>query len=323
MHDDEASADDAATSCAMLLASTSEREGALATEEVMDIVRDSFGARGERHKTTAVAFLKLEYERAIDRGQYGAARRAARRARALVGFGDGADAELDFESRRMNANLDRVMQNFDAAQDELRTIIKEAELCGDEHAVMRATLTLAETHLSADAPTLALTRALPLERLAAERGLEPIRATVTCIACEAWLALGGSHARLARDTLDERSLALLSSDCLRTQARAYAACARARRHDARMRISHHRSSRRRRFGARVRALRQIRRAVRRRARVRVARRRALARGERRDRERRRRAAMSRVRDRVHRRDADARRRVLRNLGLCCSTTVLR
>lgn len=227
MHDDEASADDAATSCARLLASTSEREGARATEEVMDIVRDTFGARGERHKTTAVAFLKLEYERAIDRGEYGAARRAARRARALVGFGDGADAELDFESRRMNANLDRVMKNFDAAQDELRTIIKEAELCGDEHAVMRATLTLAETHLSADAPTLALTRALPLERLAAERGLEPIRATVTCIACEAWLALGGSHARLARDTLDERSLALLSSDCLRTQARAYAACARA------------------------------------------------------------------------------------------------
>jgi len=227
MHDDEASADDAATSCARLLASTSEREGARATEEVMGMVRDAFGARGERHKTTAVAFLKLEYERAIDRGEYGVARRAVRRTRALVGFGDGADAELYFESRRMNANLDRVMKNFDAAQDELRTIIKEAELCGDEHAVMHATLTLAETHLSADAPTLALTRALPLERLAAERGLEPIRATVTCVACEAWLALGGSHARLARDTLDERSLALLSSDCLRTQARAYAACARA------------------------------------------------------------------------------------------------
>ena len=218
MHDDEASADDAATSCARLLASTSEREGALATE-VMDIVRDSFGRTRRETQDDGGGVFEIEYERAIDRGEYGAARRAARRARALVGFGDGADAELDFESRRMNANLDGVMQNFDAAQDELRTIIKEAELCGDEHAVMRATLTLAETHLSADAPTLALTRALLLERLAAERRLESIRATVTCIACEAWLALGGSHARLARDTLDERSLALLSSDCLRTQAR--------------------------------------------------------------------------------------------------------
>ena len=146
---------------------------------------------------------------------------------AVIDAKSGADNAAYFEARRMNANLDRLMKNFDDAQKELNALIADAEKVKDEHAAMWAKISLAETHLSAGAPTLALMRALPLELEASESGIEPIQTRALCIMCESWLELGNSHAQLARDTLDARALELLSSDDLRLQARAYVACARA------------------------------------------------------------------------------------------------
>jgi anaphase-promoting complex subunit 5 len=92
---------------------------------------------------------------------------------------------------------------------------------------MWAKLALADVHLSAGAPSLALMRALPLELEASELNLEPLRNMALCTMLECWIELGCSHAQLARDTLDEHSLSLFASESLRVQARAYVICGRA------------------------------------------------------------------------------------------------
>ena len=225
--DREASADETATSCATLIAAASECEGIEAADEVCGHVEEIFGKDGCENKFSALAFLRLHYDRAVGVGSYATARRAVRRMLAVIDAKSGADNAAYFEARRMNANLDRLMKNFDDAQKELNALIADAEKVKDEHAAMWAKISLAETHLSAGAPTLALMRALPLELEASESGIEPIQTRALCIMCESWLELGNSHAQLARDTLDARALELLSSDDLRLQARAYVACARA------------------------------------------------------------------------------------------------
>ena len=225
--DREASADETATSCATLIAAASECEGVEAADEVCRHVEEIFGKDGCENKFSALAFLRLHYDRAVGVGSYATARRAAQRMLAVIDAKSGADNAAYFEARRMNANLDRLMKNFDDAQKELNALIADAEKVKDEHAAMWAKISLAETHLSAGAPTLALMRALPLELEASESGVEPIQTRALCIMCESWLELGNSHAQLARDALDARALELLSSDDLRLQARAYVACARA------------------------------------------------------------------------------------------------
>ena len=226
-HDREATADETAANCATLIACTSECDGIDAASTVCAHVEKIFGRGGVANKTTAAAFRKLEYERAVGVGSYACARDAAHQLLDLVDDTAGMDNALRFEARRMLANLDRLTKNFDAAQRELVAIVEEADTIKDTNSAMWAKLALAETYLSAGAPTLALMRALPLELEAAELGLEPIRAMAFCVTCESWLALGCSHAQLARDALDARALELLSSDDLRVQARAYVAYARA------------------------------------------------------------------------------------------------
>lgn len=226
-HDRDATADETAASCAMLMAFTSECDGIDAAETVCAHVEEIFGRGGVANKITAAAFRKMEYERAVGVGSYAAARDAAHQLFDLVDETAGVDNALRFEARRMLANLDRLTNNLSAAQRELVAIVEEADTIKDANSAMSAKLTLAETHLSAGAPTLALMRALPLELEAAELGLEPIRAMAFCVVCESWLALGCSHAQLARDALDTRALELLTSDDLRVQARAYVAYARA------------------------------------------------------------------------------------------------
>ena len=226
-HDRDASIEVTAKSCALLIAHASECEGVAEASNIRRLVESMFGDDVWSHKTIAVAFLKLKYEFAMGENDYAEARDAVGCMRQLVDDNSGTDNALYFESRRFSADLSRACGDFDDAQAELIELIEDAKKVRNLHAEMWAKLSLAETHLSADAPSLALMRALPLELEAAEHGLEPIRTTALCIMCESWLKLGGSHAQLARHALDERLLILLSSDSLRVQCRAYLASARA------------------------------------------------------------------------------------------------
>lgn len=226
-HDREASVEDTAKSCAALIAHASECEGAAAADEMREFVEKLFGREVWSHKIIAVAFLKLQYEFAMGEDDYAKARDAVTCMRQLVDANAGADNALYFESRRLSANLNRMCGDFDTAQAELNDLIDDAQRVKDIQAEMWAKLSLAETHLSANSPSLALMRALPLELEAAEHGLEPIRTNALCIMCESWLKLGCSHAQLARHALDEHMLTLVSSDSLHIQSRAYLASARA------------------------------------------------------------------------------------------------
>ena len=225
-HDRDATADETAASCASLIASTSECEGFEAASDICERVERMFGPRGSSNRITAIAFFRLEYARAVGVGDYAAARDAALRMRDLVDDAVGVGDALRFESEWLLADLKRMMGDFDEAQKALVALVDEANAVKDEHSAMRAELALAETHLNAGTPTSALMRALPLELRAAERSLEMMRSRAFCIVCECWLALGSSHAQLARDALDVRLLDLLASDDLRVQARAYVIAAR-------------------------------------------------------------------------------------------------
>ena len=226
-HDREASVEDTAKSCAALIAHASECQGVAEADQMRQLVENIFGRDVWSHKLVAAAFLKLQYEFAIGEDDYAKARDAVTCMRQLVDVNAGTDNALYFDSRRLSANLNRLCGDFDTAQAELTDLIDDALRVRDVHAEMWAKLSLAETHLSANAPSLALMRALPLELEAAEHGLEPIRTNALCIMCESWLKLGCSHAQLARHALDEHMLTLVSSDSLHIQSRAYLASARA------------------------------------------------------------------------------------------------
>jgi anaphase-promoting complex subunit 5 len=225
--DVDASADDTARSCAELLAHAIECEGTESASIVRDEIEHIFGDGGKSNRITAAAILKLQYEEAIGNKSYAKARDAVRKLRLLVHTKVAVDDPLYFESKRLDANIDRLQGNFDGAHKALHELIEKAESVNNAREVMWAKLALADVHLSAGAPSLALMRALPLELEASELSLEPLRNMALCTMLECWIELGCSHAQLARDTLDEHSLSLFASESLRVQARAYVICGRA------------------------------------------------------------------------------------------------
>jgi anaphase-promoting complex subunit 5 len=225
--DVDASADDTAKCCAELLAHAIECEGTEAASVVRDEIERIFGEGGKSNRIAAAAILKLRYEDAIGNKSYAEARDAVRKLRLLVHTKVSVDDPLYFESKRLNANIDRLQGNFDGAHKALHELIEKAESANNAREAMWTKLALADVHLSARAASLAMMRALQLELEASELSLEPLRNMALCTALECWLELGYSHAQLARDTLDEHSLSLFASESLRVQARAYVICGRA------------------------------------------------------------------------------------------------
>lgn len=224
---DDASADDTAKCCAELLAHAIECEGIEAANAVRGEIERIFGEGGKSNRIAAAAILKSRYQDAIGNKSYAEARDAVRKLRSLVRTKVPVDDPLYFESKRLDANIDRLQGNFDRAHGALHALVEKAESANNAREGMWTKLALADVHLSARAASLAMMRALQLELEASELNLEPLRNMALCTVLECWLELGYSHAQLARDALDEHSLSLFASESLRVQARAYVICGRA------------------------------------------------------------------------------------------------
>ena len=155
-------------------------------------------------------------------------------------------SESTAEACRAEAEAFLVGGRLVDARDVAATQFVASQRSGTTHAVLRATLTLAETFLAAGAPASALPHALALEHSAAALRLDGVRAAAVVLCVECWLALAGSsvetassattssgrsvprgYAAMAKAALDAHMPALLGRGGAALRARARLAAAKA------------------------------------------------------------------------------------------------
>ena len=236
-----AAASDTAAALAQLARHASTHHGPAAAADVLAIAAARFPKRRFPDAVAvdpalAAAAAATDHDAARARGDGDACDAAARRIASLAPASTRTDPEARVEAFRARADAclisgglgDAVFHASEAFEGSIRE--------GLTHATLRATLTLAESHLAAGAPAAALQHALALEHSAAALRLDGLRAAAIVVLAECWLAMSATggrrrrrdgYASMAKDALDAHAPALLSRGGLALRARARMASARA------------------------------------------------------------------------------------------------
>ena len=103
------------------------------------------------------------------------------------------DPESGVEARRARADAALLSGRVGDANAIASISFARAQGEGLTHAALRATLTLAESHLAAGAPACALQHALALEHSASALRLDGLRAAAIVVLAECWLAMSAAQ----------------------------------------------------------------------------------------------------------------------------------
>ena len=175
-----AAAGDTATALAQLARHASTHHGP-------DAAADVFAAAASRFRNgnflatkpaLASAAAATAHDTARARGDGDACDVAARRLASLAPASERVDPESGVEARRARADAALLSGRVGDANAIASISFARAQGEGLTHAALRATLTLAESHLAAGAPACALQHALALEHSASALRLDGLRAAV-------------------------------------------------------------------------------------------------------------------------------------------------